>query len=62
MTNDDHEFGSNMHVLRTRQEAIDAAHDARQLFESMYLASVHIELDGRIAAKWWPLTAYPRGT
>ena len=56
------EFGGNMRVLRTRKEAIEAAHTARQNFESMYLASVHIELDGRIAAKWWPLTAYPRGT
>ena len=61
MTYDD-EFGGNMRVLRTRKEAIEAAHAARQLFESMYLASDHIELDGRIAAKWWPLTAYPRGT
>jgi hypothetical protein len=56
------DFGSNMRVLHTREEAIAAAHEARQLFESMYLASVHIELDPRIAAKWWPLTAYPRGT
>lgn len=51
---------SNMRVLRTRPEAIEAAHEARQAFEHMYLATVHIELDPRIAAKWWPLTAYPR--
>lgn len=54
---DPHDAGGNMRVIPTRAEAIEVAHASRQRFESMYLATVHIELDPRIATKWWPLTA-----
>ncbi len=57
---DPDDAGGNMRVLRTRDDAEEASLIARTRFEHQYKASVHIDLDPRVADKWWPLTAQSR--
>lgn len=57
---DPDDAGGNMRVLHSTDEATAAAHDARKLYEQQYLMTVHIDLDPRIAERWWPLTAETR--
>lgn len=57
---DPDDAGGNMRVLRTTDEAAAAAREARELYEEQYRMTVHLDLDTRIAERWWPLTAKAR--